>query len=226
MGYSFRLTARVLLLAPSDRQHSTYHGLCYTSRGALLAGTRNSSMGPPDEGSIRRPIAPWANALTERPYRTPLPNALTERPYRTPLPIRPYRTPLPYALTNTPLPNALTERPYRGATSRSGKKKPKKITNTKQRPSIAAPLSRAVVFRTSGSRKQCTRSATISSEARRARLKVKHIRDKTGRKKFYLTTHWTHFENVYGYMREREKYFIQRRTQHILFTVIWRQTYG
>ena len=28
------------------RQDSTYHSLCYTSRGAL-AGTRNSSMGPP-----------------------------------------------------------------------------------------------------------------------------------------------------------------------------------
>ena len=58
MGYSFRLTARVLLYAPSHRQDSTYHGLCYTSRGAL-AGTRNSSMGPPHVGSIRRPIAPW-----------------------------------------------------------------------------------------------------------------------------------------------------------------------
>ena len=57
MGYSFRLTARVLLYAPSHRQDSTYHGLCYTSRGAL-AGTRNSSMGPTEEGSIRRPIAP------------------------------------------------------------------------------------------------------------------------------------------------------------------------
>ena len=52
IGYSFRLTARVLLYAPSHRQDSTYHGLCYTSRGAL-AGTRNSSMGPPHEGSIR-----------------------------------------------------------------------------------------------------------------------------------------------------------------------------
>ena len=62
MGYSFRLTARVLLYAPSHRQDNTYHGLCYTSRGAL-AGTRNSSMGPPHEGSIRRPTAPWANAL-------------------------------------------------------------------------------------------------------------------------------------------------------------------
>ena len=62
IGYSFRLTARVLLYAPSHRQDNTYHGLCYTSRGAL-AGTRNSSMGPPYEGSIRRPIAPWANAL-------------------------------------------------------------------------------------------------------------------------------------------------------------------
>ena len=46
MGYSFRLTARVLLYAPSHRQDSTYHGLCYTSRGAQ-AGTRNTSMGPP-----------------------------------------------------------------------------------------------------------------------------------------------------------------------------------
>ena len=50
IGYSYRLTARVLLYAPSHRQDNTYHGLCYTSRGAL-AGTRNSSMGPPHEGS-------------------------------------------------------------------------------------------------------------------------------------------------------------------------------
>ena len=57
IGYSYRLTARVLLYAPSHIQDSTYHGLCYTSRGAL-ARTRNSSMGPPHEGSIRRPIAP------------------------------------------------------------------------------------------------------------------------------------------------------------------------
>ena len=62
IGYSYRLAARVLLYAPSHRQDNTYHGLCYTSRGAL-AGTRNSSMGPPHEGSIRRPIAPWVNAL-------------------------------------------------------------------------------------------------------------------------------------------------------------------
>ena len=62
IGYSYRLTARVLLYAPSHRQDNTYHGLCYTSRGAL-AGTRNSSMGPLHEGSIRRPTAPWANAL-------------------------------------------------------------------------------------------------------------------------------------------------------------------
>ena len=46
MGYSFRLAARVLLYAPSHRQDSTYHGLCYTSREAL-AGTINSSMDPP-----------------------------------------------------------------------------------------------------------------------------------------------------------------------------------
>ena len=56
IGYSFRLTARVLY-APSHRQDSTYHSLCYTSHGAL-AGMRNSSMGSPHEGLIRRPIAP------------------------------------------------------------------------------------------------------------------------------------------------------------------------
>ena len=49
IGYSYRLTARVLLYALSHRQDNTYHGLCYTSRGAL-AGTRNSSMSPPHEG--------------------------------------------------------------------------------------------------------------------------------------------------------------------------------
>ena len=42
----FPITARVLLYASSHRQDNTYHGLCYTSCGAL-AGMRNSSMGPP-----------------------------------------------------------------------------------------------------------------------------------------------------------------------------------
>ena len=45
IGYSYWLTARVLLYASSHRLDNTYHSLCYTSRGAL-AGTRNSSMGP------------------------------------------------------------------------------------------------------------------------------------------------------------------------------------
>ena len=44
--------------------------LCYTSRGALV-GTRNSSMGSPHKGSIRRPIAPWANALTTELHLAP-----------------------------------------------------------------------------------------------------------------------------------------------------------
>ena len=44
IGYSFRLEARVLLYALSHRQDSTYHGLCYTSRGAL-DGTRSRSDG-------------------------------------------------------------------------------------------------------------------------------------------------------------------------------------
>ena len=65
IGYSYRLTARVLLYAPSHRQDNTYHGLCYTSRGAL-AGTRNSSMGPsrikPKEKYVRISIKDiWRN---------------------------------------------------------------------------------------------------------------------------------------------------------------------
>ena len=40
IGYSYRLTARVLLYVPSHIQDNTYHSLCYTSCGAL-AGTRN-----------------------------------------------------------------------------------------------------------------------------------------------------------------------------------------
>ena len=70
IGYSFRLTVRVLLYAPSHRQDSTYHSLCYTSHGAL-AGMSNSSIGSPHEGSIRRPIAPWANALTTELHLAP-----------------------------------------------------------------------------------------------------------------------------------------------------------
>ena len=54
--YTIRLTARVLLYAPSHRQDSTYHGLCYTSCG-VLAGTINSSMGPSHEGLIRHTMS-------------------------------------------------------------------------------------------------------------------------------------------------------------------------
>ena len=62
MGYSFWLAARVLLYVPSHRQDNTYHGFCYTSCGAL-AGTRNSSMGPPWR------IAPMIHrTLSERSY--------------------------------------------------------------------------------------------------------------------------------------------------------------
>ena len=70
MGYYFRLAARVLLYAPSHRHDNTYHDLCYTSRG-VLAGTRNSSMGPLHVGWIRRSIAPLAKALTMELHLAP-----------------------------------------------------------------------------------------------------------------------------------------------------------
>ena len=58
----FPINSKGSFISPSHRQDSTYHGLCYTSRGAL-AGTRNSSMGPPHEGSIRR-----HRTMSERSY--------------------------------------------------------------------------------------------------------------------------------------------------------------
>ena len=45
VGYVFRLAARVHLHALSYRHDSSYHGVCYITRGAL-DGMRNSSMGP------------------------------------------------------------------------------------------------------------------------------------------------------------------------------------
>ena len=44
MGYSYRLSVWVLLYASPHRQDNTYHGVCYTRRGAL-AVKRNNSMG-------------------------------------------------------------------------------------------------------------------------------------------------------------------------------------
>ena len=41
IGYSYRLKARVLLYAPSHRQDSTYHGLCYTSRGVYTYSSQS-----------------------------------------------------------------------------------------------------------------------------------------------------------------------------------------
>ena len=58
--FSFWLTARFILYAPSHRQDCTYHGLCYTGRGALI-GTRNSSW-----------IHPWRIDPTTR-FRDELP---------------------------------------------------------------------------------------------------------------------------------------------------------
>ena len=45
---------------PTDR---ITHTTAFVTPVVALAGTRNSWMDPPHEGSIRRPIAPWANAL-------------------------------------------------------------------------------------------------------------------------------------------------------------------
>ena len=68
IGYSYRLTARVLLYAPSHRQDNTYHGLCYTSRGAL-AGTRNT----------KKRRHPSCKTIINNPAKPPLTNSNSTR---------------------------------------------------------------------------------------------------------------------------------------------------
>ena len=45
MGYSLRLTARVILYASSHRQDNRYHSFCYTSREALAGRQRTRELG-------------------------------------------------------------------------------------------------------------------------------------------------------------------------------------
>ena len=42
-----RLAAKDILYTPSHRQDSVYHNLCFQTSHGALAGTRDSSMGPP-----------------------------------------------------------------------------------------------------------------------------------------------------------------------------------
>ena len=66
---------------PFHRQDSTYHGLCYTSRGEL-AGTRKNSMGPPmkdlsdDPSHHERTLLPRSYISLLTTYRT-----MSERSY-------------------------------------------------------------------------------------------------------------------------------------------------
>ena len=77
--HHYRLTPRVLLYGPSHRQDSTYHGLCYTSRGALME--REIAQWVHHGGSIRRSIAPWANAVTTELRLAPTPLQWTHTAY-------------------------------------------------------------------------------------------------------------------------------------------------
>ena len=70
----FPISSKGSLNASSDRQANTYQGLCYNSRGAL-AGTRNSSMGPPwgiDPTTYR-------TLLSERSYHEATSRSLIQR---------------------------------------------------------------------------------------------------------------------------------------------------
>ena len=79
-GLLFWLAARVLLYASSHRQDNTYHCLCYTSWGAL-AGTRNSSMGPPWR------INPTTNrTMSERSYHGATSRSRNEQRYTDNIP--------------------------------------------------------------------------------------------------------------------------------------------
>ena len=68
IGYSFQLAAKVLLYA-SHKHDRTYHGLSYTSRGALV-GSQSSSMGPPQcliDGDWLKMICKYMDSNTAPP---------------------------------------------------------------------------------------------------------------------------------------------------------------
>ena len=71
IGYSYRLTARVLLYAPSHRQDNTYHGLCYTSFGAL-AGTRPNYETLKKNIEICHHVTTVSNFVHAKTYFTPI----------------------------------------------------------------------------------------------------------------------------------------------------------
>ena len=69
-GLLFPISSKVFFLyASSHRQGNTYHGLSYTSRGALAE--REIHLWVHHEGSIRRPFSPLANALTTELHLAP-----------------------------------------------------------------------------------------------------------------------------------------------------------
>ena len=72
--YYYRLTARVLLYAPSPRQDSAYHGLCYISCGAMV-GMRSDDLLHHDNTAF---ITPVVEHWVERNYCT---EAVTDDPH-------------------------------------------------------------------------------------------------------------------------------------------------
>ena len=65
MGESFRIRARVLLYAPSNRQDNTYHSLCYSSRSngwneKYLNGSTIKDRSE-DPSHYERMLLPWSN---------------------------------------------------------------------------------------------------------------------------------------------------------------------
>ena len=70
IGYSFRLTSRVLLYAPSHIRIA--HATAFITPVVEHWLTREIAQCIHHEGSIRRPIAPWANTLTTELHLAPV----------------------------------------------------------------------------------------------------------------------------------------------------------
>ena len=62
-----QIAARDLLYAPSHRQDSTHHGLCYTSCG-VLAITRNIWMAPCGGSGFPLSLSEWSFTICLTPY--------------------------------------------------------------------------------------------------------------------------------------------------------------
>ena len=183
---------------PTDRiAHTTAF---VTPRCGALAGTRNSSMGPPHEGSIRWPIAPWANALTTELHLAPYHNGCQA---------------LGLCKWSTP------DNPFCDPNGTKDLTQP--IERKPQNPNSIHELLIKEKHKHShhhqwGHRHPSWQLGSLQDEVAYCCWSLQNMSHRSWNGAYKRT--------LADNQKEGRKCFIQRCTQHILFMVIWHQTYG